>query len=200
MFAYTNKEVDALNAELRAVRKARGELGEDVRFDTKHGAASFAVGDRVQVTETLRAARLWNGNAGVITGLDARTGRITARLDGQAGREVSWRAGEFTGFRHGYAGTIYKGQGKTIDHTYLLHSAHWRQASSYVALTRQRESAAIFAARETAMGLAQLARHAQLLDGVVHRQNDGFRILDPELVEAAGPRDVGEAHGETVTP
>ncbi|WP_176556198.1 AAA family ATPase [Rubellimicrobium rubrum] len=158
VFAYTNKEVDALNAELRAVRKARGELGEDVRFDTKHGAASFAVGDRVQVTETLRSARLWNGNAGVITGIDARTGRITARLDGPGGREVSWRAGEFTGFRHGYAGTIYKGQGKTIDHTYLLHSAHWRQASSYVALTRQRESAAIFAARETAMGLAQLAR------------------------------------------
>ncbi|MBP1806914.1 AAA family ATPase [Rubellimicrobium aerolatum] len=158
VFAYTNREVDALNAELRAVRKARGELGEDMRLETKHGAALFAVGDRVQVTETLRSARLWNGNAGVITGLDARTGRITARLDGQAGREVSWRAGEFTGFRHGYAGTIYKGQGKTIDHTYLLHSAHWRQASSYVALTRQRESARIFAARETAMGLAQLAR------------------------------------------
>uniref|UniRef100_UPI00262EF950 BID domain-containing protein n=1 Tax=uncultured Jannaschia sp. TaxID=293347 RepID=UPI00262EF950 len=122
---------------------------------------------RVQVTETLREARLWNGNAGVITGIDAETGRITARLDGpggvsgggkEPGREVSWRAAEFTGFRHGYAGTIYKGQGKTIDHTYLLHSAHWRQAASYVALTRQRESARVFAATETATDLGQLAR------------------------------------------
>jgi Ti-type conjugative transfer relaxase TraA len=169
VFAYTNKEVDALNAELRAVRVARGELGADVRLATKHGEADFAVGDRVQVTETLRSARLWNGNAGVITGIDAGTGRITARLDGgggaggapgqgRTGREVSWLASEFTGFRHGYAGTIYKGQGKTLDHTYLLHSAHWRQASSYVALTRQRESAAIFAATETARNLGELAR------------------------------------------
>ena len=157
MFAYTNVEVDALNAELRAVRKARGELGADVRFETRHGVADFAVGDRVQVTETLREARLWNGNAGVITGIDAETGRISARLDGvgeEKGREVSWRAAEFTGFRHGYAGTIYKGQGKTLDHTYLLHSAHWRQAASYVALTRQRESARIFAATQTATDLA----------------------------------------------
>uniref|UniRef100_UPI002637072D BID domain-containing protein n=1 Tax=uncultured Jannaschia sp. TaxID=293347 RepID=UPI002637072D len=105
--------------------------------------------------------RLWNGNAGVITGIDAETGRITARLDGvgkEPGREVSWRAAEFAGFRHGYAGTIYKGQGKTIDHTYLLHSAHWRQAASYVALTRQRESTRVFAATETATDLGQLAR------------------------------------------
>ncbi len=39
-----------------------------------------------------------------------------------------------------------------------MHSAHWRQASSYVALTRQRESAAIFAATETARNLGELAR------------------------------------------
>ncbi|MGO9234138.1 MAG: BID domain-containing protein, partial [Methylocella sp.] len=67
-------------------------------------------------------------------------------------------ASEFAGFRHGYAGTIYKGQGKTLDHTYLLHSQHWRAASSYVALTRQRESAKVFAAVETARDIRQLAR------------------------------------------
>ena len=58
----------------------------------------------------------------MITGIDARTGQLTARLDAAAGvkgREVSWDAAEFQGFRHGYAGTIYKGQGKTLDHTYL---------------------------------------------------------------------------------
>jgi hypothetical protein len=86
---------------------------------------------------------------------------IWARLDGaagQAGREVAWSASEFTGFRHGYAGTIYKGQGRTLDHTYLYHTHHWRSAASYVALTRQRESAQVFVARETARDTAQLAR------------------------------------------
>ena len=155
VFAYTNADVSLINAELRQVR---GELaGADVRFETKHGAADFAVGDRVQFTETQRVGRdkkrhIYNGNAGVITGIDARTGLVTARLDAAGaapGREVVWSAAEFEGFRHGYAGTIYKGQGKTLDHTYLLHTHHWRAAASYVALTRQRESAQVFVAENT---------------------------------------------------
>jgi len=161
VFAYTNKDVDKLNAELRAVRRERGELGEDHRFVTKHGEAAFATGDRVQFTDTLRAGKIYNGNAGTILGIDADTGVIRAKLDGskaEEGREVVWSASEFDGFRHGYAGTIYKGQGKTLDHTYLLHTHHWRQASSYVALTRQRESARIFAATATARDVLQLAR------------------------------------------
>ncbi|MDR3472310.1 MAG: AAA family ATPase [Devosia sp.] len=160
VFAYTNADVDALNADLRAVRRERGELGEDVALMTKHGQAEFAVGDRVQFTDTLRGAKIYNGNAGVITGIDGQTGVLRAQLDdvGGKGREVVWSASEFDGFRHGYAGTIYKGQGKTLDRTYLYHSHHWRQSSSYVALTRQRESAQIFAATETARDVAHLAR------------------------------------------
>jgi Ti-type conjugative transfer relaxase TraA len=156
VFAYTNKDVDALNAELRQVRRDRGELaGADVRFATKHGPADFAPGDRVQFTETDKRLHIHNGNAGTITGIDPATGRLTATLDG--GRVVSWSAEAFEGFRHGYAGTIYKGQGKTLDHTYLYHSAHWRSTASYVALTRQRESAQVFAARETARDAGHLA-------------------------------------------
>jgi Ti-type conjugative transfer relaxase TraA len=160
VFAYTNADVDALNADLRQVRRERGELGDDVALMTKHGQAEFAVGDRVQFTDTLRGAKIYNGNAGVITGIDAQTGVVRAQLDdvGGKGREVIWSASEFDGFRHGYAGTIYKGQGKTLDRTYLYHSHHWRQSSSYVALTRQRESAHIFAATETARDVAHLAR------------------------------------------
>jgi Ti-type conjugative transfer relaxase TraA len=116
VFAYTNKDVNALNEDLRAARRERGELsGSDARFETKHGAASFAVGDRVQFTDTLKSAKIYNGNVGTITGLDARAGLLHARLDGPRGapgREVVWSASEFDGFRHGYAGTIYKGQGK----------------------------------------------------------------------------------------
>jgi Ti-type conjugative transfer relaxase TraA len=162
VFAYTNRDVDALNAELRQVRRDRGELsGRDVRFETKHGAADFAQGDRVQITETQKRMNLYNGNVGTITGIDAKTGVIRAELDaaaGQPGRKVAWVAFEFKGFRHGYAGTIYKGQGRTLDHTYIYHTHHWNSAASYVGLTRQRESAQVFVARETARDVIQLAR------------------------------------------
>ena len=39
-------------------------------LETRHGPLPFAVGDRVQLTDTLKAARLYNGNVGTITGLD----------------------------------------------------------------------------------------------------------------------------------
>src|SRR5271170_4453603 len=161
VFAYTNKDVDALNAELRQVRRDRGELsGPEVELETKHGPAVFAIGDRVQFTDTDKRAGICNGNAGTITAIDERTGELRAGLDAAGhskGREVVWSAAEFNGFRHGYAGTIYKGQGKTLDHTYLYHTHHWRSAASYVALTRQRESAKVFVARETARDTRELA-------------------------------------------
>jgi len=161
VFAYTNRDVDALNAELRQVRRERGELaGRDVQLETKHGVAAFAVGDRVQFTDTDKRLGIYNGNVGTITRLDPVTGEMAAALDGlgKDGREVTWSAAGFEGFRHGYAGTIYKGQGKTLDRTYLYHTEHWRSAASYVALTRQRESAEVFVARETAQDTGQLAR------------------------------------------
>jgi len=192
VFAYTNVEVDRLNAELRQVRRERGKLGSpDVVLATKHGEAAFAVGDRVQFTDTAKKLGVYNGNAGTITGLDARTGQVSVSLDAPAGKEgrtVTWSAAdEFEGFRHGYAGTIYKGQGKTLDHTYLLHTHHWRAAASYVALTRQRESAQVFVAEDTARDVHQLAR--QMARGEVRAASVAWATADelrPELQQRAG--------------
>ncbi len=76
VFAYTNADVGEINAELRQVRRDRGELGGPTcRLDTKHGAADFAVGDRVQFTDTAKKLGIHNGNAGVITGWTRRRGR-----------------------------------------------------------------------------------------------------------------------------
>jgi len=110
------------------------------------------------------------------------------RPAGKEGRTVNWSvADEFTGFRHGYAGTIYRGQGKTLDDTYLLHTHHWRAAASYVALTRQRESAQVFVAEDTARDVHQLAR--QMARGEVRAASVAWATADelrPELRQRAG--------------
>ena len=156
VFAYTNVGVDELNRDLRRVRQARGELGTSTSFETKHGEHDFAVGDRVQFTGTDKTLNIYNGNAGVIRSIEGS--RIVVCLDGKDGPLLAFDAAAFKDFRHGYAGTIYKGQGRTIDQTYLYHSEHWRSAASYVALSRHRETADLFVARQTAGDLNELAR------------------------------------------
>jgi hypothetical protein len=156
VFAYTNVDVDELNRDLRRVRQTRGDLGVSTSFETKHGKNDFAEGDRVQFTGTDKTLNIYNGNAGIIRRIEGS--RIVVCLDGKDGPLLAFDAATFKDFRHGYAGTIYKGQGRTIDQTYLYHSAHWRRAASYVALSRHREKAELFVARQTAADLNDLAR------------------------------------------
>jgi hypothetical protein len=58
----------------------------------------------------------------------------------------------------GYAGTIYRAQGKTLDEAYVLHTRHWRDAASYVALTRSRGVTRVFVSKDQARDLEDLAR------------------------------------------
>ena len=162
VFAYTNDDVDKINHAIRNVRKERGELGEDHDFETSRGKEAFAVGDRIQIIGTDKKRGLLNGHAGTIASIEDTT--IHMQLDGRTARAIAFDAREFKEFRHGYAGTIYKGQGRTLDQTYLYHSEHWRSAASYVALTRHRDKAEVFVARNTAPTLKDLARQMARVD------------------------------------
>jgi hypothetical protein len=56
VFAYTNADVALLNADLRAVRRRAGKLGEDHELPTADGRQMFATGDRLQFTGTDKEA------------------------------------------------------------------------------------------------------------------------------------------------
>lgn len=155
VFAYTNKDVDRLNAAFHELREARGELGAAHRFMTKYGPADFATGDRIQFTGTDKPQGIFNGELGTIQAITGSA--LTVALDGE-GQLVTLDAAAFREFRLGYAGTIYKGQGRTIDQTYLYHSQHWNAAPSYVALTRHRKKTTLFVAHDTAAGLNELTQ------------------------------------------
>ena len=144
-------------SRLRAVRKERGELEwEDHSIKTAHGRFDFSAGDRIQFTGTDRRVGVENGVTGIIEAIDGT--HLAVRLDGPEGKTINFDAANFDHFRHGYAGTVWKGQGDTLDQTYLYHSEHWRSAPSYVALTRHREKTELFVATNTAEDLKALAK------------------------------------------
>ena len=169
VFAYTNDDVATLNKALRDVRKGRGELGPDHMLPTAHGSFPFAAGDRIQFTATDKQAGIINGSTATIQAMQSASAEaggthLAVRLDGPQPTMINFDAAAFDEFRHGYAGTIYRGQGKTLDQTYLYHSDHWRSAPSYVALTRHRDKTELFVARNTARDLDTLARQMARTD------------------------------------
>jgi ATP-dependent exoDNAse (exonuclease V) alpha subunit len=204
VFAYTNEDVSRLNAGLRAVRKDRGELGADVEFNTAHGRVPFAAGDRIQFTETNKQTGINNNDAGTIEAISGN--ELTVRLDKGKNRSITFNAELFDKFRHGYAGTIYRGQGKTLDQTYLYHSEHWRSAPSYVALTRHRDKTELYVARNTAKDIKQLARQMARTDErraasmFKHKEITSQRLFSPDelLAELAPEAAVRKKEGRNV--
>jgi hypothetical protein len=210
MFAQTNADVATLNEHARGIHKGRGDLGEDHSVTTAYGQAQFAEGDRIQFTgngygKEARRAGFVNGRVGTVSALEilesGRT-RLTVDLDQRSGEKPKHvqfivgenaRAGEFDQFRHGYAGTIYKGQGRTLDQVYVGHSKQWRKSAAYVALTRHREEVHIFASRETVKDLDAMAVGMARTD---NKRAASSYVIDEESAARAGLSEAVAAYSE----
>jgi ATP-dependent exoDNAse (exonuclease V) alpha subunit len=143
ILAQRNVDVDALNQGARDILKEQGRLGGlEITCLTQRGKASFAIGDRVQFTKKDKGQGLTNADFGVIQHIDPQTKKLTVLLDNKEQKEVNPYT--YDGLRHGYASTVYKAQGSTLEHVYVLHSKSINKAVNYVALTRQTKSLSLY--------------------------------------------------------
>jgi Ti-type conjugative transfer relaxase TraA len=154
VYAQTNKEVNALNALLREKRQIRGELGEEQLFSSIRGDIMVATGERLQFYENDYKQAIFNGTCGTVKQIKGSS--LKVMLDN--GRQVTIDTETYQGFGHGYAGTVYRGQGKTQIETYYLHTPLAESKTSYVALTRHKEACHIYVAQETTRNLEHLAK------------------------------------------
>src|SRR5271166_4986545 len=146
ILAHTRDDVRALNAEARELRRAAGELGEDVVLPTELGPRSFAVGDRIYFLRNERGLGVKNGTLGTITAIDGagEGAQLTVRLDrdGEAAGVVFGLA-EYAHIDHGYAATIHKAQSVTVERAHVLATPGMDRHLAYVALTRHRHDVAL---------------------------------------------------------
>jgi hypothetical protein len=103
---------------------------------------SFSRGDRMVFTRNDNGVGVKNGTMGTITSLDKQT--IQIKLDGEKGKEISFAPNLNPYFDQGWAITIHKSQGTTVDNTYVLASPRMTQNLTYVAMTRHREDVQVF--------------------------------------------------------
>lgn len=158
--AHRRADVRALNVAIRAELQNRqslershgqnagadrggvGDLGE-LNFQTSNGKRAFAAGDRIIFLENNRDLGVKNGMLGTIEHVEPN--KIIARLDGRVGDSVSIATDSYQAIDHGYATTIHKNQGATVDRAFVLASSTMDRHLAYVAMTRHRDSVQLYA-------------------------------------------------------
>ncbi|AMB48405.1 Ti-type conjugative transfer relaxase TraA [Methylobacterium sp. AMS5] len=213
--AHRRADVRGLNAEIRGALQERGALarGEEAgerTYQTNDGARAFAPGDRIVFLENSRTLGVKNGMLGTVE--RAEDGQLTARLDG-AGRDgeerrVSVPVADYPAIDHGYATTIHKTQGATVDRAFVLASGTMDRHLTYVAMTRHRDAVQLYASTEEFAGLAAGEggrTHSQAeggaspayrgLEARLSRSGAKATTLDYPEVDAAGPDAEGAMQG-----
>jgi Ti-type conjugative transfer relaxase TraA len=161
VYAATNVVVNKLNQALQNERW-RGRCVAHESFETERGTIDLVLGDRIQLHGTDRKLGLFNGIVGTVTAR-SRT-RIYFLAD--TGQHLSFDPQAFKNWALGYAGTTYRGQGKTQDHVYALydHQLAWHARTGYVGFTRHKQSMNLFVPRTLAADFESLARQMSRAD------------------------------------
>ncbi|CDZ41633.1 Ti-type conjugative transfer relaxase TraA [Neorhizobium galegae bv. officinalis] len=155
--AHRRADVRAINADIRSAlqdsqRLGRGEEGGEVSYRTNDGSRDFAPGDRLVFLENDRDLGVKNGMLGTVQTVEPDA--IQVQLDGGAGRGqnndriVTIPTKSYQSFDHGYATTIHKTQGATVDRAYVMASQTMDRHLTYVAMTRHRDGVQLYAAQD----------------------------------------------------
>ncbi|GLS20699.1 hypothetical protein GCM10007874_37160 [Labrys miyagiensis] len=144
ILTHTNDEVRALNEAARERMRDAGDLGDDVHLIVERGERSFASGDRVMFLQNERGLGVKNSTLGTILEVSAQS--MTVGTDD--GRTVGFDLKHYNRIDHGYAATIHKAQGMTVDRTHVLATPGLDAHASYVALSRHRDGMDLYYGRD----------------------------------------------------
>ena len=161
ILAHLRRDVRALNDMARAklVERALVEAGD--AFLTADGERRFAAGDQIVFLKNDSGLGVKNGMIGRV--IEAEPGRLVAEVgEGEHRHRVEIDQRFYRNVDHGYATTIHKSQGATVDRVKVLATLSMDRHLTYVAMTRHRQDVGLYFGRRSFAsggGLAQfLAR------------------------------------------
>jgi Ti-type conjugative transfer relaxase TraA len=154
ILTHLNDEVRAINELARERMRARGDLGEEVAVRAAKGERTFAAGDRVMFLRNERSLGVKNGSLGRVDSVTAA--RMAVLLDD--GRSVAFDLKDYAHVEHGYAATVHKAQGMTVDKVHVLATPGLDRHAAYVALSRHRDSIELHYGRDDFADQGKLAR------------------------------------------
>lgn len=158
--AHRRVDVRAINDAIRQGLQAEGVLAKatgnetgsgEIIYRTVNGSRAFAAGDRIVLLKNNRYLGIKNGMLGTVESVEPDA--LHLRLDGSSGgqktgRRITIRPKDYHSLDHGYATTIHKAQGATVDRSFVMASATMDRHLTYVAMTRHRHQAMLYAGRD----------------------------------------------------
>ena len=179
VLTYRRQDTLALNEAIRGARRAMGRLGQEHAVDTAHGRRGMAVGERLCFTKNNRGLGVKNGTLAVLEAI--RGDEMVVRLEGDGARTVSFNYRDWQHFEWGYALTVHKSQGITVDRAHVLASRAFDRHAAYVAMTRHRERLDVYYGSDE-------FRNYQTLGSMLGRQRRKHLAMDFLAAERANEK------------
>ncbi|WP_457578188.1 Ti-type conjugative transfer relaxase TraA [Ensifer adhaerens] len=143
MLAHLRRDVRMLNHMARIKLVERGIIGDGHSFRTADGDRRFDAGDQVVFLKNDTALGVKNGMLGKV--IEAVQNRVVIAVgEGEQQRHIAVDQRAYNNLDHGYATTIHKSQGATVDSVKVLASLSLDRHLTYVAMTRHREDLQLY--------------------------------------------------------
>ena len=170
ILAHLRRDVRMLNELARATLMERGIIEQGFVFKTADGNRNFAAGDQIVFLKNEGSIGVKNGMLGKV--MEATPGRIVAVIgEGEHLRQVIVEQRFYNNVDHGYATTVHKSQGATVDRVRVLASLSLDRHLIYVAMTRHREDLGVYYGRRS------FAKAGGLVE-ILSRRNSKETTLD----------------------
>jgi Ti-type conjugative transfer relaxase TraA len=148
ILAHLRRDVRALNDMARAKLVERGLVEPGHAFRTEDGERHFAPGDQIVFLQNDGGLGVKNGMIGRV--VEAEPRRIVAEIgEGEHRHRVEVDQRFYRNLDHGYATTVHKSQGATVDRVKVLATLSLDRHLTYVAMTRHREDVALYYGRRS---------------------------------------------------
>ncbi|NDW07705.1 Ti-type conjugative transfer relaxase TraA [Jiella pacifica] len=176
ILAHLRRDVRLLNTMARQKLIERGLIEDGHAFKTEDGERHFAAGDQIVFLKNDGSLGVKNGMIGKV--VDAAEGRLVAFVgDGEGAKRVEVDQRFYRNLDHGYATTIHKSQGATVDRVKVLASLSLDRHLTYVAMTRHREDMALYYGSRSfqiAGGLEKVLSRKNAKEVTLDYANSGF--------------------------
>ena len=152
----TRREVAALNDTIRAACYGEGRLGPDgIIIDTGADQLDLRTGDVVVVTRNHREHGVLNGTRGQVTQIHPADRAITITTNDGEQHLLPRALLEAGDLQHGFALTVHRAQGITVDTALVFGTAALTKEAGYVALSRGRVANHLFTSPAELKGVAR---------------------------------------------